>query len=253
MMMRALRRSHRHLMEHVGLAELYARNWDELDSESEKGREVRAALADYIARSGPETLDRGIEMDLRYDHSPCIWPDGSPSVPWGVKRYTPSTRPGSRAPHVFLRDGVTSTYDLFGREWTLMQFIREDGDVAKANTLLEVAKRFNFPVKHAVIRNEEHARKIWERDLVLVRPDTHVAWRGNEAPGLPEAEQILAVVSGRMERPGYTEPSDSEEAIQFRKTMAALGVNEHNDQLAIMHEYDRPRESKLEVCTADEE
>lgn len=245
MMMRALRQSHRHLMEHVGLAELYQKNWAMLDNESEEGKEVRRSLENYLDVSGPETLDRGIELDLRYEHSPCIWPDGSPSRDWDVKRYCPNTRPGSRGPHVFLRDGVTSIYDLFGPEWTLVQFVADYEEDGKARTLLDVAERLEFPVKYVVLRNEEHARKIWERDLVLVRPDTHVAWRGNESPGLSEAEQVLAVVSGRMLRPGFTEPSTNGE--QLVETVAALAVNEQTDQPAILREEDglRSTQSKL--------
>lgn len=245
MMMRALRRSHRHLMEHVGLAELYQKDWAMLDSESEEGKEVRRSLKNYLDASGPETLDHGIELDLRYEHSPCIWPDGSPSRGWDVKRYCPSTRPGSRAPHVFLRDGVTSIYDLFGPEWTLVQFVADYEEAGKARTLLDVAERLEFPVKYVVLRNEEHARKIWERNLVLVRPDTHVAWRGSKSPELSEAEQVLAVVSGRMMGPGYTEPSTNEE--QFVEVVAALAVSEQTDQPAILREEDalRSRQSKL--------
>ncbi|OJI99385.1 hypothetical protein ASPVEDRAFT_50850 [Aspergillus versicolor CBS 583.65] len=225
MMMRALRRSYRHLREHVGLAELYQKNWAALDSESEEGKEVRHLLKNYLDISGPETLDRGIELDLRYEHSPCIWPDGSPSRDWDVKRYCPSTWPGSRAPHVFLRDGVTSIYDLFGREWTLVHFVADYEEAGEARTLLDVAKRMGFPMKYVVLRNEEHAREIWERDLVLVRPDTHVAWRGSKSPGLSEAEQVLAVVSGRMMRPGFTEHSTNEEHFVSTKSQAASTVS----------------------------
>lgn len=32
---------------------------------------------------------------------------------------------------------------------------------------------------------DAHARELYERDLVLLRPDQHVAWRGNAGPGDP--------------------------------------------------------------------
>ncbi|MFE9323402.1 hypothetical protein ACIHDR_40560 [Nocardia sp. NPDC052278] len=32
---------------------------------------------------------------------------------------------------------------------------------------------------------DDHARALYERDLVLIRPDQHVAWRGNAAPTDP--------------------------------------------------------------------
>ncbi|KAL4807522.1 FAD binding domain-containing protein [Aspergillus unguis] len=233
MMMRALRRSHRHLMEHIKFGEMLSRkgNWDVLDDASEDGERVRNSLKRFLHTSGPDTTDWGVELDLRYDHSPCIWPDsGSPSaVPWTAKRYHPSTKPGHRAPHVFLRggDGRTSVYDLLGSEWTLVHFVTEANDMKKAASLLLAAKQLHFPVKHLILQNEKHIRKIWERDLVLVRPDTHVAWRGNGGLTEEEARNVLAVVLGRKGYPGHDKneqkkAEDVEERL-FRETLAALG------------------------------
>jgi hypothetical protein len=40
------------------------------------------------------------------------------------------------------------------------------------------------------------AREIYDRDLILVRPDLHVAWRGNEPPADPRA--VATTVTGRV-------------------------------------------------------
>jgi hypothetical protein len=40
------------------------------------------------------------------------------------------------------------------------------------------------------------AREIYDRDLVLVRPDLHVAWRGDTAP--EDARAVAATVTGRV-------------------------------------------------------
>lgn len=229
MMMRALRRSHRHLMEHVRFGEMYNRkeNWNVLDSDSDEGQRIRASLQQFLDLSGPDTTDWGVELDLRYDYSPCICPDPSDTlaatVEWDVKRYEPSTKPGHRAPHVFLSDGETSTYDLFGREWTLIHFISESQDISKANNLLQAAEALKFPLKHVILQQEGHVRTLWERDLGLVRPDTHIAWRGNDGLTPTEAERVLAVVLGRIAFPGYTEPMHSEENL-LRDIIAPLGV-----------------------------
>ncbi|KAJ5746824.1 hypothetical protein N7520_012006 [Penicillium odoratum] len=235
MMIRALQRSHRHVMEHVVLGSIYHRLWNTLNRNTPDGDRARREVESYIKFSGPETLDRGVELDLRYDHSPFIYPDGTPPVPWDVKSYKPSTRPGSRAPHVFLKDGVTSTYDLFGREWTLMQFDPKDDEV-NLGIFSAVAEKLGFPLEHIVLRGETHVRRIWERDLVLVRPDTHVAWRGNEAPAdQDEAERILLVVAGKMSFPGYWKPERDDE-YEFREIAAGFGVNNDNDQPTIIGE-----------------
>lgn len=41
---------------------------------------------------------------------------------------------------------------------------------------------------------EEAPRDLYGCDLLLVRPDLHVAWRGNRAP--ENAERVAAVVTG---------------------------------------------------------
>ncbi|KAL4955025.1 FAD binding domain-containing protein [Aspergillus filifer] len=227
MIMRTLIRSYRHLKEHVQLGQMYELDWGVLNEDSEKGREVREALGKFIRASGPDTLDKGIELDLRYGHSPCIVPDtdgdDAADVPWEVKRYIPSTKPGHRAPHIFLLDGKTSIYDLFGPEWTLIQFTTSSSKSKKADALLAGAERLNFPLKHVTLTDEAHAREIYERDLILVRPDTHVAWRENNPPDAKEAETILLIVSGNMGRPGYTEAKNPEEE-RFLEVIAALGL-----------------------------
>jgi hypothetical protein len=41
---------------------------------------------------------------------------------------------------------------------------------------------------------DERVRETYERDLVLVRPDGHVAWRGNELP--ENVQGIIDTVRG---------------------------------------------------------
>ncbi|KAL2851576.1 hypothetical protein BJY01DRAFT_232846 [Aspergillus pseudoustus] len=165
-MIQALLRSHRHVMEHLGLEELCAKNEHLLKSDTVEGK-----------------ADFGLELDLRYDFSPCVVPDGSPALLWDVNRYAPSTRPGSRAPRV-------------------------------------------------ILKGREHVGRIWERSLVLVRPDAHVVWRGNKAPESWEARQIVMVASGRTTAPGYQKPTSNEDEERFTKTMAAFGIKSSDGERA---------------------
>ncbi|CEJ62861.1 hypothetical protein PMG11_11346 [Penicillium brasilianum] len=243
MMIRALQRSHRHVLEHVILGDLYNQLHDSLTSSSSAAdlNHAVALIKSYITTSGPETLDRGIELDLRYDYSPFIYPDGTSPGPWDVKSYTPSTRPGCRAPHVFLKDGITSSYDLLGVEWTLFHFTGENEDDS-IKILTDVAKERGFPLKYVVLRGESHVQKIWERNIVLVRPDTHVAWRANEGPSTQaEAERILLVVSGNMPFPGYSESEVLAQAEEeFLKTAEAFTGNSNSDRPAVVGEATAP-------------
>ncbi|KAJ5263382.1 hypothetical protein N7478_010987 [Penicillium angulare] len=67
MMIRALQRSHRHVLEHVNLGDIYSKFWDSLtgNSSEDDWKNVLKLVNSYVTKSGPETLDRGIELDLR--------------------------------------------------------------------------------------------------------------------------------------------------------------------------------------------
>ena len=147
------------------------------------------------ARLGREILDLGnleneadgIEYGYRYDNSPviCTEPVLQPAGP--AHRYLPSTAPGARPPSVFLPDG-TALFDLFGPGFTLLRFT--DLDVTE---LTSAAADRGVPLTVVDVR-DTHARNLYERDLVLIRPDQHVAWRGNRLP--VEASEVIDRVRG---------------------------------------------------------
>ncbi|GIF42938.1 FAD-dependent monooxygenase [Actinoplanes xinjiangensis] len=140
-----------------------------------------AAIAQYIAAERGENEYRGVELGYRYSDSAIVCHDAAPQPPWHPQQYTPTTWPGGRPPSVLLDDG-TPIYDRFGPVFTLVDFA---GD-GRADSLLEAAAAQKLPVRHTVV-TDRRARELWERDLVLVRPDQHVAWRGSGAPRDPEA------------------------------------------------------------------
>jgi hypothetical protein len=89
-----------------------------------------------------------------------------------------------------LADG-TPLYDLLGDDFTLVDFAAD----GRADALLAAADDQGVPVRHVVVA-DDMARDLWERDLVLVRPDQHVAWRGTTATRRPEA--VIRRVRGVM-------------------------------------------------------
>ena len=109
--------------------------------------------------------------------SPIIADDGTPRPTDDTYDYTPTTRPGSRAPHLWLRPGV-SILDLFGRNHVLLRFGEDAPDAAP---LREAALSRGVPLDIHTIDNAE-ATQLYERKLVLVRPDGYVAWRGDTVP-----------------------------------------------------------------------
>ena len=130
----------------------------------------------------------GMHLGYRYDASPICWPDGSEATPDDPMHYLPTARPGHRAPHVWLADG-RSTLDLFGRGFTLL---RLGANPPAASAFESAAERLGVPVS-VVALNEPEVTAAYERALVLVRPDGHVAWRGDV---WPDFEKLLDCVRG---------------------------------------------------------
>jgi FAD-dependent monooxygenase len=176
-----------------------AESKDAINVDTPEGFALRKKIDDHLSAFGPVCASRGIEMDTRY-RSPVIYQDtdGSVEPPWDLSRYTPSTLPGARAPHVFLKDGKTSIVDLYGKEFTLVEFTSAPATSPSAIPIFtKIATELHIPLTPVHIQDEDHVRTIWERNVVLVRADGHVAWRGNAAPGTEEeVRDVLQVVVG---------------------------------------------------------
>ena len=124
-----------------------------------------------------EWFTLGIHLGYRYEGSPICIPDGTPEPPDEPATYVPTARPGHRAPHAWLAPGQ-STLDLFGHGFVLLRFGAVPVD---ASALAEAAAARGVPLHVQDIRDEAIAA-VYERRLVLVRPDGHVAWRGDALP-----------------------------------------------------------------------
>jgi len=161
----------------------------ELVEATHAGDAARKKLGDEIARStARELLSDGIAMGYRYDDSPIVCADGGTPPPLSVTDYAQTSSSGARAPHVPLAGGG-STLDLFGKSFVMLRLGREAPGVAPVE---EAAKRRGVPLETATL-DDAAACSAYEKKLVLVRPDGHVAWRGD---ALPEADALIARVSG---------------------------------------------------------
>lgn len=140
-------------------------------------RRRKAAGERLVAHIGAEFRTVGLQIGYRYEGSPVIVPDGTPQGPDNPEVYEPTARPGSRAPHVWLADG-RSTLDLFGRGFVLL---RLGADAPAGDRLAAAAGACGVPL--TVVRlDEPEVLSVYERRLVLVRPDGHVAWRADDEP-----------------------------------------------------------------------
>lgn len=153
-----------------------------LAEDSAEGARLRARIGQELLRAiGPEFRTIGLQLGYRYEGSPICVPDGTPEPPDDPAEYTPSARPGARAPHVFLRDG-RSILDLFGRGFVLLRF----AGAPPAAPIERAAHARGVPLASVAI-DEPQAAALYERRLVLVRPDGHVAWRADALPDDPLA------------------------------------------------------------------
>jgi 2-polyprenyl-6-methoxyphenol hydroxylase-like FAD-dependent oxidoreductase len=162
---------------------------EELLDDTETGAALRLRVGEAMSQAmRNEWYTLGMHLGYRYENSPVCVPDGTPPTPDDSKNYIPTTRPGSRAPHVWLADG-RSTLDLFGRSLVLLRIGAHAPD---AEPLVQAARQRRVPLEVIAI-DEPAVTSAYERRLVLVRPDGHVAWRGDE---LADAEATIATVCG---------------------------------------------------------
>lgn len=147
-------------------------------------RELGARLVDENEKAWHPV---GVHLGYIYHPSPIVVPDDTVRPVDDRVEYVPTTFPGARAPHIWLEDGQ-SILDLFGHGFCLLRF-------ADVNTepLERAAAMRKLPlVVHAI--DDAAASALYQRRLVLIRPDGHVAWRGDECP--TDALHVIDTVRG---------------------------------------------------------
>jgi len=168
----------------------YAGGLAAIDEDSDEGRRLRTRLGEQLVKDvGAMFRTIGLQIGYRYEDSPICLHDGTAAPPDEAGDYVPSARPGSRAPHVELRDG-RSVLDLFGRGFTLLRLGADapDGSALEAAAAARGVPLTSVPVADAA------AAKLYERTLALIRPDGHVAWRGDALPS--DLIQVMDRVRG---------------------------------------------------------
>jgi hypothetical protein len=164
----------------------------QIENDSDEGKQFREKARAAIMRTRAKEFQHdsaGIELGYRYEDSPICVSDGTPAPPLDHGLYVPSTWPGARAPHVWLRDG-RSTLDLFGKGFTLLDLSGERADTPAFAT---AASKIGMPL-NVIPLNEPKVKETYERGLVLIRPDGHVAWRGDSVP--EDASDIIDRIRG---------------------------------------------------------
>ena len=133
----------------------------------------------------------GIQFGTYYDRSPIITQETHvASLGRDPHVYVPTSTPGCRAPHAWLAaDRSRCVYDEFGHGFTLLQL----GGNANVGDAVAAASAMRVPLTNVKLTQPD-VRRLYDADLVLVRPDQHVAWRGNDLPA--DFQRILKLVCG---------------------------------------------------------
>lgn len=164
----------------------YRSNIREATPEGQATRDLVARTANVEQRKTNEMI--GAELGYRYVGSPIVADEpGGPAH--FFREYVPTTWPGARLPHVWLEDG-TPLHDRIGDGYTML---RLGGTTADTRDLERAMHATGAPFQTLTI-DEAPPRDVYGYDLILVRPDLHVVWRGNAAPDEPQ--RLAALVTG---------------------------------------------------------
>jgi 2-polyprenyl-6-methoxyphenol hydroxylase-like FAD-dependent oxidoreductase len=166
----------------------------DIREDSPAGEETRkklSAVADVEQRKSNEMI--GAELGYRYVDSPivCNIPGGPEHL---FREYHPTTWPGARLPHVWL-DGGTPLQDKIADGYTVLKLA---GTKADAGGLRDAIAARGAPVRVLDVPDKV-ARDVYGYDLVLIRPDMHVVWRGNAAP--EDAGKVADIATGHAADP----------------------------------------------------
>lgn len=122
------------------------------------------------AINAPQMSPQGLNFGYYYAGSPIIIADGAEAPAYDMGSFTPATVPGCRLPH-FRIDGA-SVLDRLGPAYTLIRFDSTVPVVALQGTGLPIT----------VIDAPRPAEPAFQHKLLIVRADSHIAWRGDTLP-----------------------------------------------------------------------
>ncbi|WGS55137.1 FAD-dependent monooxygenase (plasmid) [Paraburkholderia sp. D15] len=163
-----------------------------IEDDTPEGEHARLEAGQHIQQAkAREFLNLRVVLGYHYGGSALVMEDGTTTAQQNTAEYTASARPGSLAPHAWLDDG-SSLYDGFGKGFTLL--IAGEADAHDLSRAAANAAEAGVPLAvHAPAH--EGLAQLYEARYALIRPDQHVAWRGNAWP--EDGKQVFLRVTGR--------------------------------------------------------
>jgi 2-polyprenyl-6-methoxyphenol hydroxylase-like FAD-dependent oxidoreductase len=164
----------------------------EIEQDTPAGEAARRAAGAMLANFNEQFASIGVQLGARYDGSSVIIRDAAAPADSFVT-YTATSIPGGRAPHVWLDEKRTYGNSLFDRLGTGFTLLRLGPRAPDASMMMAAAERQSIPLKVLDVPDSD-ARDLYERDLAIIRPDQHVAWRGNNSA---DPDRLFAQVVGK--------------------------------------------------------
>jgi len=150
-------------------------------------RENLVSVAEVEQRKSNEMI--GAELGYRYVDSPIVCDiPGGPEHRFRV--YEPTSWPGARLPHAWLADGTPMQDRIPYEGYTLLRLARAEADTSG----LEKAMRASGAPLTVLEVPDDVVRQVYGYDLLLLRPDLHIVWRGNRPP--EDAGEVAGTATG---------------------------------------------------------
>jgi 2-polyprenyl-6-methoxyphenol hydroxylase-like FAD-dependent oxidoreductase len=152
----------------------------DIEDPGAQGAATRALTSAGILASKRREFDSlGIVLGSCYAESPLLVPDGTPAQAVEALSFTPSARPGCRAPHAWVGPGQSqgaSLFDLFNRQGFTLLATR--GGTEAAKPAAQAARLRGLPLQ-IVAPGIPGLHDLYAADYALIRPDQFIAWRGD--------------------------------------------------------------------------
>ena len=177
-------------------------------ADNDRGARARTELRRRIPGQAPHYNSLGLDLGFTYERGAFV-PEATPKprVPDPVRTYRPTTWPGARLPHIWVRkNGMAhSTHDLL-RYDAFTLFTRSDGRLVWRDLVDSLRNDLPMSIQCLSIgpdRDDDlhdpddawpNLSEVEAGGAVLVRPDGHVAWRSRVVSDASAAELRAAVL-----------------------------------------------------------
>jgi hypothetical protein len=133
---------------------------------------AESVAAAILSDKDAEFHSLGLTLGYDYEGSSIVATEPGRRDGFDDKTYIPTARPGHRLPHFWFGPG-DSLFDHLGRGFSLIG----DLSVPVAKSIMAAADQLALPLC-GVDLGAGGRPDLFDVPLVLVRPDQHVAWRG---------------------------------------------------------------------------